>query len=126
MRMMGVERDRFGNSTEPLAGITETGSFNPAATDDGSWKVLTAEGNKIVAKGLLKVQVTADDPNLYLIQLSSGSHIEIRSNFGNINGNKMDLHVGSVMKLTGEFKEVGGKRIITKVLGYEVENSGRF
>ncbi|MFP6691668.1 MAG: DUF1552 domain-containing protein [Pirellulales bacterium] len=126
LRMMGVERDRFGNSTEPLAGITETGSFNPAAIDDGSWKVLSAEGNKIVARGLLKVRVTTDDPNLYLIQLSSGADIEIRSNFGNINGNKMDLYVGSVMNLTGEFKEVGGKRIITKVLGYEVESSGKF
>jgi hypothetical protein len=121
MQMMGVEQEHFGNSDGPLAGVTETGTFNPAAVDDGSWKIQSVEANKIILKGLLKVQVTADDPNLYLIQLSNGTDVEIRSNFGNINGNRMDLHVGSVMTLTGEFKKADDKQIITKVVGYEVE-----
>lgn len=121
MQMMGVSRQQFGNSQEPLRGISETGTFNPAVVDDGTWKVHSDEGGKLVVKGLLKVQVTADDPNLYLIQLSDGGNIEIRSNFGNINGNKMDLHVGSVLTLTGEVKRQDGKPVVTKVVSYEVE-----
>jgi 3D (Asp-Asp-Asp) domain-containing protein len=121
MHMMGVERESFGNSSEPLAGITETGTFNPAAVDDGTWKIQSVDANKIVVKGLLKVQVTTDDPNLYLIQLSDGTNVEIRSDFGNINGNRMDLHVGSVMTLTGEIRKIGDKQIITKVVNYGLE-----
>ncbi|MFT7639628.1 MAG: hypothetical protein ACI9G1_001365 [Pirellulaceae bacterium] len=121
MQMMGVQRDSFANSSEPLPGITETGTFNPAAVDDGTWKIQSIEADKIVVKGLLKVQVTADDPNLYLIQLSDGSNVEIRSGFGNINGNKMDLHVGSVMTLTGEIRKIGDKQVITKVVNYDLD-----
>ena len=119
MQMMGVKRDRFGNSTGPLAGITETGTFHPAAVDDGTWRVVSTSEKQIIVRGLLQVRVTVDDPNLYLIQLSDGSHIEIRSDFGNINGNKMDLYVGSVMTVTGEFKKAGGKHVLTKIVKYE-------
>lgn len=121
MQLMGVEREAFGNSQQPLAGVTETGTFNPAVVDDGSWKVQSTQGNQIVVKGLLKVQVTTDDPNLYLLQLSDGDNIEIRSNFGNINGSKMDLHVGSVLTLVGEFKQAADQRVISKVVSFKVE-----
>ena len=121
MQMMGVPREQFGNSTAPLAGITETGTFRPDVVDDGQWKIQSVTEQELVVRGLLRVQVTADDPNLYLIQLSDGSHVEIRANFGNINGNRMDLHVGSVMTLTGSYKESNNKRIVTKVNRYQIE-----
>ena len=121
MHLMGVSREQFGNSTEPLAGITETGTFRPDVVDDGKWKIQSVNDKELVVRGLLRVQVTADDPNLYLIQLSDGSHVEIRSNFGNINGNRMDLHVGSVMTLTGTYREADNQRIITQVNRYQLE-----
>ena len=121
MQIMGVERKRFGNSTAPLRGITETGSFDPQPSDDGSWQVVKSTGKQIIVKGLLQVRVTTDDPNLYLVQLSDGSAVEIRTDFGNINSNRMDLNVGSVVTMTGRLKITNNKRIITKVLGYKVE-----
>jgi hypothetical protein len=120
MQIMGVDQDQFGSSTEPLRGITETGSFRTDAVDDGTWQIKTADEGQIVIRGLLQISVKTDDPNLYLVHFSDGSHIEIRASFGNINGKKLDVYVGSVITLTGKFKDSNGKRVITEVIEYEV------
>lgn len=121
MQMMGVERDNFGNSDGPLKGITETGSFLHDVVDDGAWAIQSNKDGVIRVRGRLVVRVTADDPNLYVIELSNGSEVSIRAKFGNINGNRMDLYVGSVVVLTGEYREVDGQSVISKVTGYTVE-----
>ena len=121
MQLMGVNRDRFGNSDGPLPGITETGSFLHDVVDDGQWRIQSKADGTIRVRGRLVVRVTTDDPNLYVIQLSDRSEVAIRAKFGNINGNKMDLHVGSVLGLTGEYQEINGQPVINNVTGYEVE-----
>jgi hypothetical protein len=121
MNIMGVNRKQFAGSTEPLPGITEMGTFRPEVVDDGSWKVQSVKGNQVVLKGLLKISVTDDDPNLYVLQLSDGTQREIRASFGNINGSKLDVYVGSVMTVTGRLKTAAGKQVITNVNRFEVQ-----
>ena len=120
IQIMGVDRKQFAHSTEPLKGITETGTFDTDPTDDGKWKVQSADNNQIVVRGMLNVSVTSDDPNLYYIQLSNGKRVEIRAGFRNINGNRMDVYVGSVMTVTGQLKVSNGKQIVTRVIRYKV------
>ncbi len=120
MQVMGLKKTQFGNSTEPLPGITERGTFYRDVVDDGSWKILSLSDKEIVVIGKLQVRVTAEDPNLYVILLSDGSHVEIRAGFGNINGNRMDLFAGSVMTVTGELKVKERPLVITKVKNYQV------
>jgi len=121
MQVMGAQTEQFGDSTEPLPGITETGSFLADVVDDGSWKVQSTKGNEIRIKGLLKISVTEDNPNLYLLQLSDGTHREIHAGFSNINKSNLDVHVGSVMALTGKFKTVEGREVITSISRFEVQ-----
>jgi len=121
MQIMGVQADTFGDSSEPLPGITETGSFLADVVDDGSWKVQRTKGDEVVLKGLLKINVTEDNPNLYLLHLSDGTHREIRAGFGNINGSKIDVYVGSVMTVTGKFKTIEGRQVITRILRFDVQ-----
>lgn len=121
MQVMGVQTDKFGDSTEPLPGITETGSFLADVVDDGSWKVQSTKGDEIVVKGLLKISVTEDNPNLYLLQLSDGTHHEIHADFGNINSSKIDVYVGSVMTVTGKLKMLDGRQVITRILRFNVQ-----
>ncbi len=121
MQIMGVDADKFGASTEALSGITETGSFRDDVVDDGSWKVQSTKGDEIVLKGLLTISVTEDNPNLYLLHLSDGTQREIRADFGNINGSKIDVYVGSVMTITGKFSVIQGQQVITRILEYDVQ-----
>ena len=121
MQIMGCPQAGFGNGTEPLRGISENGTFREDPVDDGNWKVVQEGSGQIVVRGLLQVLVTPEDPNLYVIRLSDQSQVEIRAGFGNINGNRMDLHVGSVMTLTGKTKQVSGASVITHVEKYVVE-----
>ena len=125
MQLMGVDRDRFGNSNGPLPGITESGSFLHDVVDDGQWNVQSRKDGVLKVRGRLVVRVTTDDPNLYVMQQSDGSEISIRAKFGNINGNRMDLHVGSVLVLTGEFQEVDGQPVISSVTDYDVEERSK-
>ncbi|MEC9094288.1 MAG: DUF1552 domain-containing protein [Planctomycetota bacterium] len=121
MQIMGCPQAGFGNGTEPLRGISENGTFREDPVDDGNWKVVQEGSGQIVVRGLLQVLVTPEDPNLYVIRLSDQSQVEIRAGFGNINGNRMDLHVGSVMTLTGKTKQVSRASVITHVEKYVVE-----
>ncbi|MEE2640422.1 MAG: DUF1552 domain-containing protein [Planctomycetota bacterium] len=121
MEIMGCPQEKYGNGTEPIRGISETGTFRKDPVDDGNWKIVEQADQQIVVRGLLQVIVTTDDPNLYVIRLSDGNRVEIRAGFGNINGNRMDLHVGSVMTMTGKTKKVSGSPVITNVEKYVVE-----
>jgi len=115
VQMMGVKANQYGVSTAPLKGITERANFKSLYVDDGSWKVLKKDGKKIEVKGMLKVEVTEANPNLYVLQLSNKQRIEIRTAFMNIHRTKMDSQTGTVVNLKGEFKIDKGKIIINKV-----------
>jgi hypothetical protein len=64
---------------------------------------------------MLKISVKADDLNLYLVQLSGGESLELRTDFGTIHNLKIDACVGSVVELEGEYKVTDGRKIITRV-----------
>ena len=65
-------------------------------------------------KGLLKLSVSVENPNLYYLELSNRTVVEIRSDFGAINSSHLDRSVGSVVRLSGEWKEENGKKVVTK------------
>ena len=115
IQMMGVNEKQYGVSTAPLNGITERSNFKPHYVDDGSWKIIKKEGKKIEVKGMLRVEVTEANPNLYVLQLSNKQRIEIKTAFMNIHKTKMDTHTGTVINLKGEFKMEKGKIVINKV-----------
>tara|TARA_B100001105_G_scaffold89741_1_gene71367 strand:- start:2794 stop:3582 length:789 start_codon:yes stop_codon:yes gene_type:complete len=115
MDMMGVKRESYGNSNGLLAGISEKANLAPKYVDDGSWKILKDEGGRLQVKGMLKISVKADDLNLYLVQLSGGESLELRTDFGTIHNLKIDACVGSVVELEGEYKVTDGRKIITRV-----------
>lgn len=121
MQVMGVQKDSFAESTRALPGLTEMANFTYEVADDGSWKILSEGGGQIEVKGLLKLSVSLEDLNLYLIQLSNKTVVEIRSDFGTINSSQLDRHVGSVITLTGECKEMNGKKVITKFKDFTVQ-----
>jgi len=115
MEMMGVHREQYGNSNGVLPGISEMADFAPRYVDDGSWKITLDRDGEIALKGMLKIKVSADDLNLYLMQQSVGEGIEVRLNFGNIHNLKIDACVGSVVQMKGQYTVKNGKKIITKV-----------
>ena len=83
--------------------------------DDGSWKFVQDEDGRFLVKGMLKIRVKPDDLNRYLVQLSSGESIELRTGFGTIHNLRVDACVGSVVELEGEYKVKDGRKVITKV-----------
>lgn len=115
MKMMGVRRQRYGNSTGVLPGVSEMANLAPKYVDDGSWKITREQKGAIALKGLLKIKVTANDLNLYLMQLSAEEEIEVRLSFGNIHNLKIDACVRSVVEMEGHFIIKDGKKVITKV-----------
>ena len=115
MEMMGVQREQYGNSTGVLPGISEMAGLAPKYVDDGSWKITRDKDGEIALKGMLKIKVSADDLNLYLLQLSTGDEIEVRLSFGNIHNLKIDACVGSVVDMEGQYTVRDGKKVITKV-----------
>ena len=122
MQIMGVKADAFGESTRPLPGLTEMANFKNDVVDDGTWSILKEENGQMEVKGLLKLSVSVEDPNLYFIQLSNKAVIEIRADFGTINSSHLDRSVGSVVTLRGECKEVNGRKVITKFKEIVVSN----
>ncbi|MFP6739027.1 MAG: DUF1552 domain-containing protein [Planctomycetota bacterium] len=115
MDMMGVKKEQYGNSTGLLPGISEKANLAPKYVDDGSWKILKDEKGKLLVKGMLKISVKADDLNLYLVQLSGGEIIELRTGFGTIHNLRIDACVGSVVELEGDYKVTDGRKVITRV-----------
>ena len=115
MEMMGEQREQYGNSTGVLPGISEMAGLAPKYVDDGSWKITRDKDGEIALKGMLKIKVTADDLNLYLLQLSTGDEIEVRLSFANIHNLKIDACVGSVVDMEGQYTVRDGKKVITKV-----------
>jgi len=113
--MMGVRRQRYGNSTGVLPGVSEMANLAPKYVDDGSWKITREQNGAIALKGLLKIKVTANDLNLYLMKLSAEEEIEVRLSFGNIHNLKIDACVRSVVEMEGHFIVKDGKKVITKV-----------
>ena len=116
MEMMGVQREQYGNSTGVLPGISEMAGLAPKYVDDGSWKITRDKDGEIALKGMLKIKVSGDDLNLYLLQLSTGDEIEVRLSFGNIHNLKIDACVGSVVDMEGQYTVRDGKKVITKVV----------
>ena len=115
MDMMGVRRDHYGNSTGILTGISEKANLSPKYVDNGSWKILRDQDGRILVKGMLKIRVTADDLNLYLVQLSANQSLQLRTDFGTIHNLRIDACVGSVVELEGEYTVKDGHKVITKV-----------
>jgi len=115
MQIMGVQREKFGNSTGVLPGISEKANLPPRYVDDGTWKITKEDGKQIAVKGLLKISVKPDDLNLYLVQLSGGKELEIRPSFGNVHNTRLDASVGSLVQLEGETTEKNGRKTITKI-----------
>tara|TARA_Y100001978_G_scaffold121680_1_gene108552 strand:+ start:140 stop:586 length:447 start_codon:yes stop_codon:yes gene_type:complete len=99
MEMMGVQREQYGNSTGVLPGISEMAGLTSKYIDDGSCKMTRDKDGEIALKGMLKIEVSADDLNLYLLQLSTGDEIEVRLSFGNIHNLKIDACAGSVVDM---------------------------
>ena len=64
---------------------------------------------------MLKISVKPDDLNLYLVQLSSGESLEVRTGFGTVHNLRIDACVGSVVELEGEYKVKDGRKVITRV-----------
>ena len=90
-------------------------SSAPKYVDDGSWKILKDEGGRLQVKGMLKISVKPDDLNLYLVQLSNGESLEVRTGFGTVHNLRIDACVGSVVELEGDYKVKDGRKVITRV-----------
>ena len=114
IQMMGVKADAYGESTRSIPGVSELANFQPKSVDDGSWGILKEENGQMEVKGLLKLSVSVENPNLYYLELSNRTVVEIRSDFGAINSSHLDRSVGSVVRLSGEWKEENGKKVVTK------------
>ena len=115
MNMMGVKKEQYGNSTGVLPGISEKADLAPKYVDDGAVKSLQDEGGKLLVKGMLKISVKPDDLNLYLVQLSNGESLEVRTGFGTVHNLRIDACVGSVVELEGDYKVKDGRKVITRV-----------
>ena len=79
--LMGVRRDKVGESTGRLSGIESAAGFKPTHVDDGGWQVLADDGRKLRAKGLLTVSDDINDTNAYYLVLSNKQRLEIRLPF---------------------------------------------
>ena len=120
MHIMGAEAPSIGDSTEPLAGITERANFALANPDDGSWKVITSDESTMTVKGLLRINLESDR-EYYQLRLSDKSDIEIRIPFMNNHKLQFDRCVGKVVTVTGQYKMMNGKKNIVALTKGEFE-----
>ena len=120
MHIMGAEAPSIGDSTEPLAGITERANFALANPDDGSWKVITSDESTMTVKGLLRINLESDR-EYYQLRLSDKSDIEIRIPFMNNHKLQFDRCVGKVVTVTGQYKMMNGKKTIVALTKAELE-----
>jgi hypothetical protein len=119
MNIMGAETKSIGDSTSPLAGITEKANFEPVNQDDGSWKIIKSDGKTLTAKGLLRISIESEN-EYYQLRLSDKSDLEIRIAFMNNHKLRFDRGVGKVVTVTGEYKMVEGKKTIVVLTNVEV------
>ena len=73
------------------------------------------QGGKLLVKGMLKISVKPDDLSLYLVQLSNGESLEVRTGFGTVHNLRIDACVGSVVELEGDYRVKDGRKVITRV-----------
>ena len=118
MDIMGVQREKLGQSTGHLGGVCDLANFPAANVDDGSWKVLEDTGQKIRAKGLLTVSDDINDTNAYYLRLSNQQSVEIRLPFMVAHRMQFDSNVGRVITIDGSYKSKDGQPIVDR-LTYE-------
>ncbi|PHS17461.1 MAG: hypothetical protein COA78_03185 [Blastopirellula sp.] len=120
--LMGAECDKIGESTGQLAGITSLAGFKPTNADDGSWLITKDDGKDLTAKGLLTVSDDINDTNVYYLQLSDKTKLEIRLPFLVVHKNLLDTNVGRVIKLDGTYTIKEGRKVISNLTYKRVSN----
>jgi hypothetical protein len=118
MDVMGVQREKLGQSTGHLDGVSSLANFKSRNVDDGSWKVLEDSGKKIRAKGLLTVSDDINDTTVYYLRLSNKQSLEIRIPFLAAHKIELDSNVGRVITIDGSYSTKQGRQIIDR-LTYE-------
>lgn len=119
MEMMGVNADSIGDSTGTLTGLSEDANFPAQNQDDGSWKILESDANTLIAKGLLRISLEADQ-EYYQLRLSDKSDLEIRIPYMNNHRLRFDRCVGKVVTVSGNYEERGGKKIVVSLTKAEI------
>ena len=114
-QLMGVEREKLGESTGTVDGITEPAGYPMSVTDDGSWKIIRDDGTHVIAKGLLLVSDDITDTNAYYLQLSDKSKLEIRVPFMVVHNLVFDARVGRVLTIKGKWGTHSGRKVITEI-----------
>jgi len=103
-----------------LPGITEPANFAPTNPDNGTWKITKADGKTLTAKGLLRIEIEAEQ-EYYLLRLSNKSDLRIQVPFMNNHRLRFDRNVGKVVTVTGQFKEAGGKKVVVSLKSAKAE-----
>ncbi|OUT56195.1 MAG: hypothetical protein CBB71_18505 [Rhodopirellula sp. TMED11] len=111
--LMGVERDKVGESTGTLEGIEKPAGFPMSVVDDGSWQVSSDDGKTVLVRGLLTVSDDINDTNAYYLLLSDKSKLEIRVPFMVIHRLVFDAKVGRVVEIKGTWGTHQGRKVIT-------------
>jgi len=120
MNIMGARSGSIGDSTGPLAGISQDANFAPANPDDGSWKLVTTGENTLTAKGLLRISIESE-LEYYQLRLSDKTDLEIRIPYMNNHKLRFDRCVGKVVTVTGQYKTVAGKKTLVSLTKVELE-----
>ncbi|MDG2469634.1 MAG: DUF1552 domain-containing protein [Pirellulaceae bacterium] len=114
-KMMGVEREKIGESTGTLDGISQSAGYPLSVVDDGSWKISRTDDQFVFAKGLLTVSDDINDTNAYYLRLSDKSSLEIRIPFMVAHRLVFDSKVGRVISIKGKWGLKNGNKVISGI-----------
>ena len=115
LKMFGIEKDSFANSTTPLPGL-DGGSFKPYLERPfQSWAKY--EKGKVTAQGRLRMSDDLDEARTFYLDLEGRKPVRIEVGFGDFHRFNLAYHCGAVIELSGNGTKDGEHFRINKVTG---------